>query len=141
MSIFDDIKDKLKGADIKLQEEIIYAEVLAEIKAGIRRDGLWAKALSESNGDINKTKALYIKYRAQSLIDEFKKYNTRGQRKKREKLRQEEEKLRQEEAENIKAKAKKEAKKEAKNRKLMKYSGSFVVILLSIFVMDVLGLF
>ena len=40
------LSEKLKNANIEMREEIIYAEVFAEIKSGYRRDGLWAKALS-----------------------------------------------------------------------------------------------
>lgn len=71
----NEISEKLKNANAEMREEIIYAEVFSEIKAGYRRDGLWAKALSECQGDISKTEALYIKYRAKTLDDELVKYN------------------------------------------------------------------
>lgn len=49
MSIFDDIK--IKGATYRLTEEALYAEALREIESGQRRDGIWAKALAESDMD------------------------------------------------------------------------------------------
>ena len=49
MNIFQNLKKS--GAESRLTEEIIYAQVLEEIQNGIRRDGLWAKALAESNMD------------------------------------------------------------------------------------------
>lgn len=68
MGLFDDIK--AKGAAYRLTEEALYSEVLREMESGVRRDGLWAKALAESAMDTNKAHAQYIKYRVQSLKDE-----------------------------------------------------------------------
>jgi hypothetical protein len=68
MGIFDDIRTK--GAAFRLTEEALYAEALREIESGQRRDGIWAKALAESNMDQGKAGARYIKLRVQSLKDE-----------------------------------------------------------------------
>lgn len=68
MSIFDDIRTK--GATYRLTEEALYAEALREIESGQRRDGIWAKALAESDMDQGKAGAKYIKLRVQSLKDE-----------------------------------------------------------------------
>ena len=84
MDILKKLLDKLKNSDDRQREEIIYREVLLEIQNGVRRDGIWVKALVDGEGDKNKVEALYIKYRAKSLHDEIKKYNSRGERKKRE---------------------------------------------------------
>jgi len=54
----------------RLKEEKLYELVAKEIKNGIIRDGLWAKALAHCNGDREKAKSLYIQYRIQSLRDE-----------------------------------------------------------------------
>lgn len=54
----------------RLVEEKIYEQVLREIESGLRRDGLWAKALQESRGNEQEAKALYIKFRVQSIKDE-----------------------------------------------------------------------
>ncbi len=68
MGIFDDIK--AKGAAYRLTEEALYAEALKEIESGQRRDGIWAKAMSESNMEVGMAGAKYIKMRVQSLKDE-----------------------------------------------------------------------
>jgi hypothetical protein len=62
---------KAKAAAARLFDEQLHAQVIREIEAGQRRDGIWAKALSDSNGSENETKALYIKYRVQSIRDEL----------------------------------------------------------------------
>jgi Ankyrin repeat len=54
----------------RLVEEKLYEQVLREIEAGMRRDGLWAKALQKSRGNEQEAKALYIEYRVQSIKDE-----------------------------------------------------------------------
>lgn len=68
MGLIDDIRQK--GAEGRLTEEALYAEVLREMEAGIRRDGLWAKAFSEAGGEEAPSKARYIKLRVQALQDE-----------------------------------------------------------------------
>ena len=68
MSLFDDIR--AKGAALRITEEILYAEVFREIESGVRRDGIWAKALSESEMQEGLAKAKYIKLRVQALKDE-----------------------------------------------------------------------
>lgn len=47
---------------------------LAELNSGIRIDSVWARAYSESDGDENKSKAKYIRYRAQQLANQSKSY-------------------------------------------------------------------
>ena len=69
MGIFDDIE--AKGAAYRLTEEALYAEALREIESGQRRDGIWAKALAESDMDQGRAGAKYIKMRVQSLKDEI----------------------------------------------------------------------
>jgi hypothetical protein len=46
-----------------MNEEEIYKFISQEIKDDEKKEGLWTKAFSEAEGDGNKTKALYIKYR------------------------------------------------------------------------------
>jgi len=41
------------------------------MQQGIRREGLWAKAIAKSEGNENKATSLYLEYRAQSLADEL----------------------------------------------------------------------
>ena len=68
MSIFRGLKTK--NALTRLQEEQLYEYILNEMEANIIRKGLMAKAIAQSNGDEGKSKAVYIKLRLQSLIDE-----------------------------------------------------------------------
>jgi hypothetical protein len=60
-----------KSAFERLAEEQLYQIVVDEIKRDEKREGLWAKALVEAEGDKEKTQALYIKLRVQSLKDEL----------------------------------------------------------------------
>jgi hypothetical protein len=59
MGILNDIRDLLSRPSI--DDEHLYAQVAREIDAGHRREGLWAKALSEANFDHNKAQALYMR--------------------------------------------------------------------------------
>ncbi len=45
---------------------------MLELSEGKRRNGLWAKALANSDGNEEKAKSLYIQYRVQSIKDEAK---------------------------------------------------------------------
>jgi hypothetical protein len=60
-----------RGVQHRLTEELIYAEVFREMESGFRRDGLWAKALSEAKFDENDAKSRYIKLRVQSIRDDY----------------------------------------------------------------------
>jgi hypothetical protein len=64
---------KLKRASAahRLLEEQLYKQVVQELAQGQRRDGLWGKALANSNGSKEKAEALYIQYRVQSIKDEI----------------------------------------------------------------------
>ena len=54
------------------EEEVLYKQVLEEIESGVRRKGIYAKALADCLGDVLKAESLYIRYRVQSLVDEKK---------------------------------------------------------------------
>lgn len=69
MGIVDDIR--LRGASSRITEEMLYAEALREVEQGVRRDGLWAKALAQSNMRQEDAQAFYLKLRVQSLRDEI----------------------------------------------------------------------
>tara|TARA_A100001015_G_scaffold189164_1_gene210687 strand:+ start:103 stop:462 length:360 start_codon:yes stop_codon:yes gene_type:complete len=69
MTIFEDIIGK--SADDRLAEEMLYAEAMREIEQGLRRDGLWGKALVEGGGDEKKARGCYLKLRVQALKDEL----------------------------------------------------------------------
>jgi hypothetical protein len=51
-------------------EEAMLAVIMSEIESGQRRQGIWAKALMDSDGDNDRAESLYIKYAVQSLIDD-----------------------------------------------------------------------
>ncbi|WP_200382849.1 hypothetical protein [Thiococcus pfennigii] len=63
--------DPLAAAAYRLVEEELYALALKEVEDGMRRDGLWAKALTDAQFDERQAKVLYMRYRVQSLKDEF----------------------------------------------------------------------
>lgn len=60
-----------KSQHISQLEEQAYEKVSAELTENIRKEGLWAKALSVCEGDETKCKALYISYRAKQILDEL----------------------------------------------------------------------
>ncbi|SOB75805.1 hypothetical protein SAMN04488490_1445 [Marinobacter sp. LV10R510-11A] len=63
-------KFRRNSAAARLLEEQLYEQVVMELSQGQRRDGLWAKAMANSDGSEEKAKSLYIKYRVQSIKDE-----------------------------------------------------------------------
>ena len=50
-------------------EEDFWATAMAEVEAGQRRPGVWAKAFAENDGDETKAKVSYLKVRVQQLMD------------------------------------------------------------------------
>jgi len=50
---------------MSLVDEQVYASVLSELESGEIRNGVWAKAFADSDGDENKAKAAYIRLRVQ----------------------------------------------------------------------------
>ena len=71
MGLLDKFKRKVETThtDSRLEDELIYKHILEEMDSGVIRDGLYAKALANSNGDEAKAKSLYMKYRLQSVKD------------------------------------------------------------------------
>ena len=67
MSFFNKLK-KHKVMS-RIEDEEIYKQVINEISQGIKNEGVWGKALADSNGDYELAKSKYIKYRAQSIKD------------------------------------------------------------------------
>lgn len=57
-------------AEHRLGEEELYQQVVDELEAGDRKDGLWAKSLAAANGDLAMAKSRYIRKRVQSIKDE-----------------------------------------------------------------------
>jgi len=48
-------------------EESIYNEVAEELSSGTRKEGLWLKAIQNTDGDENRALSLYIKYRSEAI--------------------------------------------------------------------------
>lgn len=69
MSIFSRNKPS-KIAQRKIDEHL-YAIVAEEMESGIRKNGLWLKALELADGNKEKQVSEYIKLRVQSLIDDM----------------------------------------------------------------------
>lgn len=69
MGLVDDVR--LRGASSRITEEALYAEALREVEAGLRRDGLWAKALAKTGMRQQDAQAYYLELRVQSLRDEI----------------------------------------------------------------------
>jgi len=55
--------------EFEIEEEQAWAKALNEYESPSRRQGLWAKSFSESNGDETLAKAMYLKWRMQQLLE------------------------------------------------------------------------
>jgi hypothetical protein len=60
-----------KTPEDRLSEVQLYEMVAEEIANNQQSKGLWAKAIAETEGEIEKAKALYIKLRVQMIMDEW----------------------------------------------------------------------
>ena len=56
--------------ELRKAEEALLAEVMKEVSQGNRREGVWAKALIDSDGDEEKAQPLYNTYAIQSIVDD-----------------------------------------------------------------------
>lgn len=65
MSIFKHIREIKRNK--RLFDEKVYEMVLDEIAQDQKQSGLWAKAIADSSGNMDKAKSLYIKYRAEAI--------------------------------------------------------------------------
>ena len=65
-----DMSANLSAAQKRKDDEKLYEIVAEEISREQRNEGLWLKAMAETEGDENKTKAKYVEFRIQSLKDE-----------------------------------------------------------------------
>lgn len=80
--------------DFHIDEDALHARVWEEIESGDVNKGLWAKAFAKSDGDINKTRAAYIRDRVEEeLIEEEQRIHRKKEEEKQEeiKLKQKEE--------------------------------------------------
>ena len=55
----------------RLKDEAAHAEAMHEMSTGKRRDGLWAKAIIQSNGDDKTAKILYLKFLVEAIKDDI----------------------------------------------------------------------
>jgi hypothetical protein len=53
-----------------LDDEVFYERVIEELRRGEKREGLWAKALTEALNDAGIAQSLYMKWRVAQLVDE-----------------------------------------------------------------------
>lgn len=65
MGFFSSTKAKLAAS--KLAEEQLYAEAASEVASGKIRQGLWAKAIAETDGNDAAAKARYLKLRVETM--------------------------------------------------------------------------
>ena len=73
--MINDLINKLSKTDKFIEEELVYKyyeKVSKEIQAGIKNEGVWAKAFTISKGDEQKTKAKYIELMVERKIFESK---------------------------------------------------------------------
>lgn len=68
MGLLNRIRDALTQPSI--DDTHLYAEVARELESGYRREGIWAKALSESDFDNNKAQAIYMRMAVKALGQE-----------------------------------------------------------------------
>ena len=65
------LKSSAERSEERLLEEKLYEQVAQDLAQGKRREGIWAKALANSNGSQSQAQSLYIKYHVQALKDEL----------------------------------------------------------------------
>jgi len=68
-----DIQEREIHKTISVNKDVFYEQSLREINTNSTKTVLWAKALSQCDGELNKTKAIYINMRVQDLEEEAKK--------------------------------------------------------------------
>lgn len=123
-------KLKLRKATDRLVEEQLYAEVLNELQYGVKREGLWVKAIAKSGGNEDQAKSLYIEFRVQSMKDDLEIDNKITEIKKAEHLKKEKDdqrakgKAENEKLEQERLKIKKERDRIKALKKLAKITGN-----------------
>ena len=72
MGLFDKFKSKdfKDNPFVRKGEEALYRQAMNEIESGSINKGVYAKALADSEGNEDKVRSLYLKYRVQSILDE-----------------------------------------------------------------------
>lgn len=54
-----------------MDDSVLYEYALEEVESDSKATGLWAKAIANSDGNTDKAKSLYMKYRVDGIRDEF----------------------------------------------------------------------
>ena len=72
MGLFDKFKSKdfKDNPFVRKGEEALYRQAMNEIESGSINKGVYAKALADSEGNEDKVRSLYLKYRIQSILDD-----------------------------------------------------------------------
>lgn len=68
MAFWDRAKDA--AVDARRKDEEYHARAMHEVQSGLRRDGLWAKAVTASGGDEVAAKIAYFKLLVQAIRDD-----------------------------------------------------------------------
>lgn len=68
MSVWTSIRDAIVSG--RKDDEALHAEAMREIESGVRRPGLWAKALTRAGNNEEQAKAEYIKLVVKDLRDQ-----------------------------------------------------------------------
>jgi len=68
MAIWDKAKDA--SVEARRRDEEYHARAMHEIQSGQRRDGLWAKAVTSTNGNEAVAKLMYFKLLVQAIKDD-----------------------------------------------------------------------
>lgn len=71
-SIFDSAKFSKANRDEEDYSDYLYERVADEIESGNKSKGIWAKAISKSNGNLDAVESIYIQLRVKSLSEEGK---------------------------------------------------------------------
>ena len=99
-------------------DEHIYEQVAAELKDGNRKEGLWLKAQTQTEGNADKTQALYVKWRVEQKLQAEENERQQEERNREEALRQraKEQKQRTQQEEGNREEALRQKAKEQKQR-------------------------
>lgn len=62
------VPHKSGNMDSIVDEDAIYTQIAQELETGVTDKGLWTRLFADTDGDEQKTKARYIKHRAEKLI-------------------------------------------------------------------------
>jgi len=154
----EDLLKKFEKTNKLFDKEFIYSlytKVSQDIQSGIKDEGVWVKAYSESDGDLEKQKAKYLDLMVEKIIltyesqkeikEEKERIREKGRKISEEKRKKEEERQKREieywQEEKRRKLHKKEAKKKRKERRknsiyfLGIHKGTWIILLVIIFLL------